>query len=1104
MKKKLLLTLAVSSLIFGSIGLVTACEPANDEVEGNKNYEGEGEPDPTLGKNGDTYLDTLTNTTYIKVNGNWEIKSNSNHYEGSGIPNNAFGEEGDTFTDTSTGDKYVKQGDKWILTEEGNLIQKHTVTFDLNGGKLNGASFIDPVVVKHGEWVDEPIGTIIKKNAKFVGWYDGEFKWNFHSPVNGDLYLVAKYESTVEESKVSFTVDPNNGEAEYTWSGIIGDYPKLPVPSKDGYEFVGWYIESTDEKWIGIANEDVNGQTLVAKFIKANFNFKFELKTDTNTIKITGINNVDSVSAVIPDSFDGYVIDEIAENAFGNRISLESVSFGPNIKICSPKAFLGCRALKTIEVTGGSIYYKSVDGVLYNAQETELVFVPQKASPDSEFNVPSTVTKIGDYAFYGQDLEGISGVKLPEGLVEIGNKAFYNCKNVSQWTFPSTVKKVGDYAFCKYDSAIQEVFNLNNGLEFIGDAAFAGVYIKGEFKLPSTVKHIGARAFANDTAITKFTFPRDLETLGENPLSNCTGVLEIDIESGNTNFAIYDGILYSANYKTLILCPSGRVEPVNVKAGTELIGPFAFYEVDQLGEITFPDTVKEFGESAFEDCYHISSFTIPDSVTKIGEACFDDCTDLREINFGTGITSLPKYAFWGCTSLNELVIPSNIKNIGDFAFAYCTNLSKLTLSEGLESIGTCAFMYNWLDEYVQDPGSKIKTLKLPDSLTYLSDDAFSGHSGIISIQVGANLPSFPAYQFNNCDIKTVTVKNSNYLQNVDGLVLSKDGSKLYFASTLVYGDVEIPSGVTEIGEYAFYKNLTLRNKLKEDGFGITSIKIPSTVVTINEGAFTYANVGSVAFGSSLRTIKNHAFYSAELNGITFANGVEVIEEGAFTYCHNIKNIILPSSLKVIGEDAFALTDVTSLKLNEGLESIGNEAFRNTNISGVVKLPTTLKELGSNVFWPGMTKTNYVEDFDLTGNPFLVSENGLVMDKDKTKVITYASGYKVDGTNYQTSIRVPETVKTIGISALSYAPYLTEIILPSGLTRIEDQAFESTGNLKELVIPMSVQFVGYRAFNGWKIGSRLTFECSATYAAMHFDPEYLNGVSSKTTVVTYNG
>ena len=107
MKKKLLLTLAVSSLIFGSIGLVTSCEPANGEVEGNKNYEGEGEPDPTLGKNGDTYLDTLTNTTYIKVNGNWEIKSNSNHYEGSGIPNNAFGEEGDTFTDTSTGDKLM-------------------------------------------------------------------------------------------------------------------------------------------------------------------------------------------------------------------------------------------------------------------------------------------------------------------------------------------------------------------------------------------------------------------------------------------------------------------------------------------------------------------------------------------------------------------------------------------------------------------------------------------------------------------------------------------------------------------------------------------------------------------------------------------------------------------------------------------------------------------------------------------------------------------------------------------------------------------------------------------------------------------------------------
>ncbi len=1104
MKKRMLLTLAVSSLLFGSLGVVTSCdsESINDN-NGPKNYEGEGAPSDSLGKDGDTYLDTLTNTTYIKVNGTWEVKSNSTHYEGSGIPNDAFGNDGDTFTDMSTGDKYVKQGGKWIITEEGNLILKHTVTFDLNGGTLNGASFLDPVKVKHGDWVSEPLGTPMKKNCTFIGWYDGQYQWNFHSPVNGDLTLVATY-NTNEDSKVQFTVNPNNGENEYSWSGANGDYPKLKVPAKEGYEFVGWYIESTGEEWIGVANEEVNGQTLVAKFIKASFNFKFQLKSETNTIKITGINNIDTVSVVIPDTFDGYVIDEIAENAFGNRISLESVTFGPNIKVCSPKAFLGCRALNTINVTGGSLYYKSIDGVLYNAQETELVFVPQKASPDQQFDVPSTITKIGDYAFYGQDYEGISGIKLNEGLIEIGEKAFYNCRNVAQWNFPSTLKKVGDYAFCKFDSALQEIFNLNDGLEYIGDASFAGVYIKGDFKLPSTVKHIGARAFANDTAITKFTFPRDLETLGENPLSNCTGILEIELESGNTHFAMHDGILYTADYKTLLLCPSGRTEPVEVKEGTELIGPFAFYEVDQLGEITFPNSVVEFGESAFEDCYHISSFTIPDTVTKIGEGCFDECTDLTSINFGTGITSLPKYAFWGCSSLSELTIPGNIKSIGDFAFAYCTGLTKITFNEGLESIGTCAFMYGWTDEYATDPGSKVKTLKLPDSLVSLSDDAFSGHSGIISIQIGANLKSFPAYQFNNCDLKTVTVKNSNYLQNIDGLVLSKDGTVLYYATTLTYGDVEIPSGVKVVSEYAFYKSSTLRNALKEDGFDITSIKIPSTVETIEEGAFTYTKVGSVAFGSSLRTIENHAFYSAELNGITFAEGVETIEEGAFTFTEGVKNVIFPTTLKTVGEDAFALSDLTTLKLNEGLEFIGTNAFRNTNITGVIKLPTTLKELGSNAFWPGYTKTNYVENFDLTGNPYLICENGIVMDALKTKVIAYAAGYKADGINNQTSITIPSTVKTIGASALSYAPYLKEIVLPEGLLTIEDQAFESTGNLTELVIPLSVQYVGYRAFNAWKIGTKLTFKCSATYAAMHFSPEYLNGVSTTMTVVTYNG
>lgn len=1104
--KKRLLVIGISSLLaLGAMSVVTSCD--NDPVQTTKEeFQGEGEPSPSLGKDGDTYLDTTTNDVYVKENGKWVKQSTSKHLSGNGIPNDASGNDGDTFTDTSTGDEYEKRNGKWVLVKEGDLVAKHIVTFDLNGGKLNGSTIIDPVSVRHGEWVDEPIGQVTKQNATFKGWYDGEFKYNFHSPVMGDLTLVAMFEAN-EQAKVSFTVNPNNGSSAYTVDGLAGDQLRLTNPTKEGYEFVGWYIEETDEKVGSVITEDLNGMTLIAKFVKANFNFKLGLNDD-GTYSILGINNIDSVSIVVPDEIDGIKITEIGDTAFQSRISLTDVTFGKNIRYISPKCFMGARALRSVFVVGGNMTYKDKDGILYSYDETEILFVPPKASMGTTFIIPEGVTKVGDYCFYGQTEEGATEVKFPETLIEIGNNAFYGCYAFTSLNLPTNLKKIGDYAFAMLgDAGCIEQVHFNDKLEYIGDCAFVGLYVKGALTLPSTVKHIGSRAFANATAITKFTFPRDLVELGENPLSNCTGVLNIALENGNTAFSIEDEILYSKNFKTLVLCPSGRRDPVTVHDGCEFIGDYAFYEVDDLEGITFPTSVIRFGNSAFEDCYHITSFTIPNTVIEIGEDCFDECEDLASITLGTGLRSIPRYAFWGCKSLSEINIPGNIETIDDFAFALTNNLSKITFNEGLTSIGDCAFMYNFYatEEYATDPGSKLTSLKFPNTLINLSSSAFSGHSGIRTIALGANMRNFPAEQFADSQIVGVTANNSNTMKVDNNMVLSKDGKTLYYATTLCAGDVTIPSGVETIEEYAFYRSSDLKKKLDEDGFSIDSITFASSVKDIKMGAFSGQKIGNVTFGSNLRRIEEGAFYSCEFNGIAFNNGIEYIGDSSFLFAEGIQNIVFPSSLKEIGDSAFALSDATNVVFNEGLETINNEAFDRAKVSGIVRLPTTLKNFGARVFWAGYLESeNLVEDFDLTNNPYLVSENGLMMDAQKTKTIAYAAGYKNDGVNRQKTLVVPSSVTTIGVSSISYAPYLTNVELSEGLKTIEDQAFEGTGNLKNLIVPLSVEYVGYRAFNGWKMQTKITFRCSETYAATHFSPDYLNGVSTSMTEVVYNG
>ena len=116
-----------------------------------------------------------------------------------------------------------------------------------------------------------------------------------------------------------------------------------------------------------------------------------------------------------------------------------------------------------------------------------------------------------------------------------------------------------------------------------------------------------------------------------------------ELESRVSRYRTVDGILYSADMKTLILCPAGKT-----------------------GEITIPDGVERIRKQAFFGS-KINKVIFPDSLVRLQKEAFYGCENLKEIDFGNGIEQIggdgSQDIFSGC-AFEKLVFPPQVKEIG--------------------------------------------------------------------------------------------------------------------------------------------------------------------------------------------------------------------------------------------------------------------------------------------------------------------------------------------------------------------------------------------------------------------------------------------------------
>lgn len=148
----------------------------------------------------------------------------------------------------------------------------------------------------------------------------------------------------------------------------------------------------------------------------------FDIPSSVTTIKESAFAGCDKLTNIeIPSS-----VTTIKDEAFFGCENLTSIKIPASVTSIRSNAFMDCSKLKNISIASDNSNYSFEDGVLYNKDKSQIIAV--LCSIEGVFSIPSSVTSIGDYAFF--NCEGLTKIEIPSNITDIGEWAFSYCKNL--------------------------------------------------------------------------------------------------------------------------------------------------------------------------------------------------------------------------------------------------------------------------------------------------------------------------------------------------------------------------------------------------------------------------------------------------------------------------------------------------------------------------------------------------------------------------------------------------------------------------------------------------------------------------------------------------
>ena len=660
-----------------------------------------------------------------------------------------------------------------------------------------------------------------------------------------------------------------------------------------------------DTLWYAVQPNGVVYAGAVAYALKGSAPQTVNIKNGTVTIANSLFEDNDDIIRVnLPDS-----LQRIGYDAFKCCENLEDINFPPSLISIDTSAFEDCDALTSIALPAS--LNELGDRVFHYCDSLETLTVdPACTAFDSRENCNAIIRKS-----YNMLLMATKNAFVPDGVEIIGRDSFMRNENIKNLDLPESVRVIEGQAF--WGCRNLETVRFPSHLESVGDRAFAYCYELADISLPETVTHLDCTSF-EDTAWEKAQ-PEGIIYFGTVAYKYKTGESDIPevLEFRAGTQYISSCFLRENDDTTTVIFPDSLLE----------IGEEAFDDCDGLESVSLPDGLTIIGNRAFRNCSDIKgTVTIPDSVTFIGESAFENCDNVTSAVFGRGVNEIAVKAFSCCDSLESIEIPDTITVIGQQAFEQCTSLTTVTIPDTITKIGYMAFekcsgletLYLGTGltfaEYRSFEGCTVDYLFIKDMETFWAAKTSSSGLGfkhlmlnnkaVREITLPENWYSVPAKCFMEWkDLKKITLNDT----------LESIGSEAFaFCDGLT--EITIPANVRTIAVDAF-KNCKSLKSLKVDKnnkiydsrgncnaiintptnilyIGCPGSYIPDTVTEIHSHAFEYCTaLTEIRIPSSVTTIGNRAFTGSGLTKIVLPESVTDID-GAFRECEELKDIAI--------------------------------------------------------------------------------------------------------------------------------------------------------------------------------------------------------------------
>ncbi len=352
-----------------------------------------------------------------------------------------------------------------------------------------------------------------------------------------------------------------------------------------------------------------------------------------------------------------------------------------------------------------------------------------------------------------------------------------------------------------------------------------------------------------------------------------------------------------------------------------------------------------------------------------------------------------------------------------------------------------------------DVAETLESLILPDTLTRIGNNAFSGCTNLKHIRIPDSVKQIGAYAFSGCDNLNYQIdKGVKYISSVTNQYYA-----LIDAKNFVGGEYEIKDSCKIVLPYAFSSCISL-----------TNLVISDSVINLGERAFNQCtSLKNVIIGSGVRSVEESVFEDCNsLVNLIINDGVTIIGDRMFFDCSSLKNLTIPNSVTSIGSSAFYnCTDLSTVVISDNVKEIGDGAFYATNLTNI-KLPNKLENLGDYVF---EDCSNLMEiEIDENNQYYTTDEYGVLYDKNKLILIRYPAG------NARTSYIIPEGVLTISPLAFADVDALVYVNIPNSVTSIGNSAFYSCYSLENVQMGVNITTIGKSAFYRCSSLTSITF------------------------------